>query len=390
MIRAAVGLSTNPDTTRAALEAGSRVAEQLGRPADWCIAFATEHHEQDLETMQQALAGTTDTPYVVGCSAAGVVAAGREIQEGPALGLLGVASDQLRATPFLFQDEGDQGMGAGVRLGQRFQNSRGNGDVVLAWPDPFAVRPDMLLRGVDALLGHVPIIGGAASANGGGTSTFQFCGAEFGPRSVSGLRLGGSFGHRVGVTQGCRPLCKPLRVTGAHENLILEIEGRPALDVLRDHAPEGSLDDLEWAFHFLFVGILPREPQLDRRDDEYVVRNIVAQDVDSGVIGISDRVSEGQYLIFAHREPKSAREDLRRMLQEIAPKPGSEYRFGLYFNCLARGRSLYREEGVDAAMIAEAFPDVPVLGFFCNAELGPMGGENQLFTYTGVLAMFSE
>ena len=67
-----------------------------------------------------------------------------------------------------------------------------------------------------------------------------------------------------------------------------------------------------------------------------------------------------------------------------------DYRFGLYFNCLARGQALYQEPGIDAAEIHRALPDVPILGFFCNAEIGPLKGENQLFTYTGVLVLIGE
>ena len=99
MIRAAVALSTRADTARAALEAGGGVAERLGRPADWCVAFATWEHAAHLTTLQETLAGVVETPYVVGCSAAGVLAAGREVEQGPAVAVLGVVSDRLRGTP---------------------------------------------------------------------------------------------------------------------------------------------------------------------------------------------------------------------------------------------------------------------------------------------------
>ena len=102
MIRAAVALSTNPDPTRAAFEIGARIAAQFdGQSPDWCIAFVTYDHAPNLATLQPALVGALGTPYVVGCSAAGVFAAGEEIEDGPAVGVLAVASDQLRGTPYL-------------------------------------------------------------------------------------------------------------------------------------------------------------------------------------------------------------------------------------------------------------------------------------------------
>ena len=64
-------------------------------------------------------------------------------------------------------------------------------------------------------------------AGGAERSTFQFCGTEHSKSAVAGLRLGGEFRHVVGVTQGCRPLGEPVRVTRSHENLILELDGKP-------------------------------------------------------------------------------------------------------------------------------------------------------------------
>lgn len=392
MIKAAVARSTERNSARAALDVAREVTQSLeGRQVDWCVAFVTGEHAQTLTTLLEALSGALDTPYVVGCTATGVLVPGWEAEQGPALGVLAVSSDQIRATPFLFADEGDRGMTAGVRLGQRLLNSRDSEDLLLVWPDPFSVRPDRLLQSLDAVLGGVPVVGGAASLRDGDRATLQFCGTEARGASVSGVRLGGKFTHTIGITQGCRPLCRALRVTGCHENLVLELDGRPAVDVLREAAPRDLVDDLEWGLNFLSVGLLP-EPQVsDVRPGEYLVRNIVTADPDTGVLALADGVEEGQHLIFVHREGRSAEEDLRRVLREVSPgRTGRDYRFGLYFNCLARGRSLYSREGMDSELIQQALPGVPVLGFFCNAEIAPLRGVNQLFTYTGVLLLVSE
>jgi small ligand-binding sensory domain FIST len=392
MIHAAAGLSQEPNSARAALEAARQAMAGLdGRQPYWCIAFVTGEHGENLDALLESLSGATGTPYIVGCSASGVIGCGREIEEGPALSLLAVHSDQMRATPVLFHDEGDQGMTAGIRLGQRLLNSRNSDDMLLVWPDPYHVRPDRLLQSIDAVLEKVTVVGGAASAGGALDHTFQFCGTESGRQSVSGLRLSGRFRHAVGITQGCRPLGEPVRVTRAHDNMILEIDGRPALEALRQQAPQELLADLDWALNFLFVGLLPDPRGEGAAAGEYVARNIVAADPDTGVLAITECVEEGQSLLFAQREAASAREDIKRLIDEVSPRTtGLNYRFGLYFNCLARGSSLYGEEGTDARMLAEAFPGLPLVGFFSNAEIGPLHGLNQLFTYTGVLLLIAD
>lgn len=392
MIQASTGISTESSAARAGLDAARQVVDGLGgEQPDWCVAFVTAEHRDNLQALLGALSSGAGTPYVVGCSASGILGAGRELESGPAVGLLGVRSDQLRATPFLFHDEGDQGMTASVRLGQRLVNSRDTEDLVLVWPDPFHVRPDRLLQGLDAVLGDVPVVGGAASATGTDAATFQFCGTEVSSASVSGLRLGGRFHRSIGVTQGCQPLGQPLRVTRSSENMILELDGRAPFSVLKERAPAGLLEDLDWGLNFLFVGLLPDSQDGEVRPGEYLVRNIVAADPDTGVLAVSARVEEGQSIIFARREADSARGDLLRMLEEVTSRPESgRYKFGLYFNCLARGASLYDEAGVDTALLARALPDVPLLGFFCNAEIAPLRGANSLFTYTGVLLLVAE
>ena len=392
MIRAAVGISAEPNSTRAALDAAQQVLGQLdGQRPDWCIAFVTAEYRESTADMVEAVSRALDTPYVVGCTASGVLTHDRELERGPAIGILAVASDQMRGTPFMFHDAGDGGMTAGIQAGQRLVNSRESQDLLLLWPDPFRVRPDRLLQSLDAVLGNIPVVGGAASGGGENDPPLQFCGNECASGAVSGLRLGGQFRHSLGVTQGCHPLGEALRVTRAHENLILELEGRPAMELLRERAPAGMTKDMQRAMNFLFVGLLPDAGGDEVQPGEYLVRNIISADPDTGVVAISDRVDEGRRIIFAHREAISAERDLRDLLDRISPqRTGLNYRFGLYFNCLARGQSLYESEGVDSRLLAAALPEVPVLGFFCNAEFGPLRGVNQLLTYSGVLLLVAE
>ena len=117
MIRAGVGISTDSNAARAGLEAAGQVITALdGEQADWCVVFVTSEHRANVRALLESVSGAAGTPYVVGCSAAGVLGAGCELEGGPAAAVLGVRSDQLRATPFLFHDEGDQWMTASIRL----------------------------------------------------------------------------------------------------------------------------------------------------------------------------------------------------------------------------------------------------------------------------------
>jgi small ligand-binding sensory domain FIST len=195
----------------------------------------------------------------------------------------------------------------------------------------------------------------------------------------------------VAVAQGCRPLSEPLLVTRAHDNLILEIEGRPALDVLKQRAPTDVADSPGWLFGRLVVGLIPGTEGHAARPGEYVTRNLVAVDPDTGVLAISDVVEEGQSVLFALREARASRDGLERVVERCrAERARCDWRFGLYFNCLARGRALYGRDDVDAEILAAGFPGLPILGFGCAAEIAPLRGANQVFTYSGVLVLVGE
>ncbi len=392
MILAGVGLSTSSTTSRAAREAAERAVALLpDQRADFAIAFATAEHGEALPDLIDALSGAVATPYIAGCSAAGLLVGERELEDGPAFGVLAVRADSIRVTPFLFQDTGDAGLTAGLNAGQRLLASRDTNDLILVWPDPQSVHPDRLLQGLDATLGPVPVAGGAASSALPGGGTFQFSGSQASSGCVSGLRLGGAFRHHLALTQGCRPLGAPMRVTGAHENLVLEVDGIAAYEALRAAAPSEFFDHPEATINALTIALLPEPGESVLRPGEYLVRNIVAVDPDTGVIAVAAEVEEGQSILFALRESSAAEADVQSMAaRAAAAAPPGGYKFGLYFNCLARGRSLYGREGVDSAALARHLPGVPLLGFSCNAEIAPLRGANHLFTYSGVLVLFSE
>jgi small ligand-binding sensory domain FIST len=306
------------------------------------------------------------------------------------VGVLAAASDQLRATPFLFEDVGDRGLTAGTRLGQRLISSRATDDLVLLWHDPHRIHPQRLLEGLRFALGDVSVAGAASSANSPDAGTFQFSGDEAGPAAVSGLRLGGAFRYHAAVSQGCRSVGAPMRVTRAHDNIILEIDGRPALRVARERVPEVFATETAEVRKTLFVGPADSDAPLDSREAP-PYRRVVAADPDTGILAIASDVQEGQYVTLAVQDGAVARSDLDRSIRRaVAESPGVSFRFGLYFNCLARGRNLYQESAVDTSVISRVLPDLPVLGFFGNAEIAPVAGTNRVLTNSGVLVLVGE
>jgi small ligand-binding sensory domain FIST len=50
---------------------------------------------------------------------------------------------------------------------------------------------------------------------------------------------------------------------------------------------------------------------------------------------------------------------------------------------------MFPVEDHDAGALADSLGEVPVSGFFCAGEIGPVGGRNFLHGFTATMALFS-
>ncbi len=124
---------------------------------------------------------------------------------------------------------------------------------------------------------------------------------------------------------------------------------------------------------------------------DFLIRGVVGADPDSGAIAVGDQIQVGQTVQFHVRDAQSADEDLRRALErESAALGGRRPAGALLFTCNGRGSRLFAEPDHDAGLIAATLGDIPLAGFFCAGELGPVGGQNFLHTFTASIALFPD
>jgi small ligand-binding sensory domain FIST len=235
------------------------------------------------------------------------------------------------------------------------------------------------------------VVGAGSSESGIAGATFQMSGDKIATNAVAGVHLSGSYESSIDITQGCQPITQPLVITKADGNIIYEIDDRPAFEVFASVLKGPFLDDLRRALMYVFVGLPADQQRNTVGAGEYLVRNIIGLDSSKGAIAIADHVRRGQSMIFTLRDGNRARDDLGQMLQRQWERlNGKKPAFGLYFNCCARGASLYGIPGIDSAYIRQILGDFPLIGMFGGYELAPLGGANHLFAYTGVLALICE
>ena len=202
-----------------------------------------------------------------------------------------------------------------------------------------------------------------------------------GNAGISGLLLTPEVSVATALTQGCIPIGPVRRIDEARDNVVMAIDGRPALAVFLDDIGPDLARDPRGVGGIIFAGL----PVQGSDTGDYLVRNLVGIDPRQGWIVLGAEVAPGDAILFCRRDPESARADLDRMLRQLAGRLQGPPKAGIYVSCIARGAALFGEPGVETGMIRDRFGDIPLIGFFANGEIS----RDRLYGHTGVLTLFT-
>lgn len=382
MISAGVGLSTQPDARQAAMEAAlaARRALREGRPS-LAVLFASPHHAERAEAVLDAVHEAAGPQALIGCVAEAVLGGGREIEGEPAVSVW-LAS--LPGTVETFRTEFVQTGEGGAFVG--FPDP-GAGRVHLLISDPFTFPADALLRESDRQRPGSVFVGGMASGAGHPGETRLFLDGQVLDSGAVAARLHEGVAVRTLVSQGCRPVGPSYTVTKAEGNLVLELAGRPPMELLRELFASVDDRDRELMSHGLHVGRVIDEYKADPGRGDYLIRGVIGGDQRTGAIALGEAVSVGETIRFHVRDADSADVDLRHMLGALGGRAPAA---ALLFTCNGRGSRLFSVPDHDAALVFKELGEPPLAGFFCAGEVGPVGGRNFLHGFTASLAVFYE
>ena len=386
MIAAGTGLAVGGTADNAALEASLQALERSGADrADLALVFTTGDARARAHEALHAVRRVTGAPVVIGCSGTGILTERREVEEDLAVAVLAVRCERLVATPFSFERQGERPQ-LGAELGQQIGPTVAEGGCVLVLPDAIGCNPPALLNELGEALGFVPVLGAVAA----GSPMFELYNTDATEGALVGVALSG-LSPLIGVTQGCTPIGEPYVITHADANVIQRIASRPALEVLTQaiRANPDTESRIRHAGVFAGLAMDPAKSPLERGD--FLVRNLVGADQSSGALAVAERVRIGQTLQFQIRDAQASRDDLIKMLDELAGRlAGRRPAFGCYFDCAGRGRGLFGVADHDVTLIREKLGEFPLVGFFGNGEFAPIGRRNFFHNYTGALVVFPE
>ena len=348
------------------------------------FVFASADYRPHLADFLELIQLHGHVPTLIGSSGAGLIGTGLEAEQatGFSLLLLNLPDTRDRPVPFHACGSGSDERRRGL--------ARGRVRKVDAWItllDPMTVAVDPWLDQWNAAFPGVPCLGGLGSGGPRGDDIFLVHDREV---VEGGVALGFRGGVRIDtiVSQGCRPIGEPLTITGAEENFVTTLGSRPAYEALTDAFEALPDQDKPHARGNLFAGIASSEYVDEFKTGDFLVRNILGADVNQGVLALGAYPRVGQTLQFQLRDRASADADLHR-LTAAARSAAREPIASLVFACNGRGRHLFGVPNHDAAVLAEQFGPHPSAGFFCNGEIGPVGGRNFVHGYTASIALFS-
>jgi small ligand-binding sensory domain FIST len=392
MLHAGVGLSTEKDTERAGREAAEIARARMGAAtADLALVFATVEHGPLYSRLLRTIKNTAQATHVVGCSAGGVITTDGEIERAPGVAVLTVKADTFSMSRFFVPQLRGRAHETGKEVAGLVQARPSENNLLVVFPDTYNFNSAAFFSGVAEVAPNLPVVGGGASEDGTLGETFQLCGDTVSNDSVCGALLSGHFHHTIGIAQACQPIGPVHTVTRSQQNLILELDGRPAFEIFAEVVRQPLIEDLRRAAAFVFVG-LPVDPERQHiARGEYVVRTIVGFDPRQGVVAVADEIHQGQKMVFTLRDGSVSREDLKVTLETQVQLWGEQRPgFGLYFNCLGRGRGLYGLPDLDTAYIRQYLGDIPLIGFFTGCEIAPIHQQHSLHQYSGVLVLIGE
>ncbi|HEX4144803.1 MAG TPA: FIST N-terminal domain-containing protein [Pirellulales bacterium] len=383
--RCAAALSTFADTAAAVDEVGRQIADRLAGPADLAIAFFSPHHAAHAQQVATELTARLQTKNLLGVTGESIVGGSREVEGEPALSVWAARLPGVDVMPFHLTFQRAEG-GTFVGWPDALDAAWPNDAALLLIGDPFTFPADVLLERLGEDRPGLPVLGGMASGGAQPGENRLLLGGQIHRDGAVAVLVSGGIRVRSVVSQGCRPIGKPMVITKAQQNVIIELGGKPALAQLRELFETLPADQQRMVQQGLHVGRVINEYQAGFARGDFLIRNVMGFDPEVGAIAIGDFARVGQTVQFHVRDADSADEDLRQLLA-AAKKDGGAPTGALLFTCNGRGTRLFSEPDHDAKTIRDVLGDIPLAGFFAQGEIGPIGGQNFLHGFTAAIAL---
>ena len=388
----ASALSTESDLLDLVQDLVVQIHSQLGpEKIDLALLFVHPQLVGETAGWLESVRRGIGARHLVGCTASGIIGDCRECEEEPAVALLVAQLPGVEVTPFhITQADLEEATGPAYWHFQ-LETTPATEPNFLVFLEPYSIHATELVAALATAFPGAPILGGLSSGGREAGDCQLFLDDVVLDNGAVGVALAGNLELRTVVSQGCRPIGQPLTITRADQNIIFELGGRPPLAVLEELLADLPASEQKLAQNTMCLGRVINEYQADFGRGDFVVRNLIGHDPDSGAMAIGDLVRTGQTVQFQVRDGTTAAEDLQGLLereQQLAVR--SPVRGAVLVSCLGRGAGMYGEPDHDINTLHRLLGPVPVAGFFANGEIGPVSQKPFIHGFTSVIGLFAE
>ena len=384
-------LSTQNNIEACVDESVEAILSQMdGKSVDLTIIFVSPQFKDKYEEIPKLIRDRISSGHFLGCSGGGIVGGGKEAEQQAAFSMTcanlpdveikGIHTDTMKlpdqdTAPSVWREW----LGVDVEKNPSF--------IFLA--DPFSFQGEEFLAGVDFAYPNSSKVGGLASGAQAQGGNALYLDDKIYNNGLIGLALSGNIGMDTIVAQGCRPIGEPVKVSKCDGTLLTGMDGQPPLELLQSVYEGLDENDKSLVQTSLFLGI-EMDPLKDNpQQGDFLIRNIMGVEREIGGIHVGTLLREGQLVQFHLRDKAMSAEDLKLMLTRYKANKNFKNTSGaLLFSCLGRGQYLYGKPNHDADMFRDHIGDIPLGGFFCNGEIGPVGKTTFLHGYTSSFGIF--
>ncbi|MGZ3423407.1 MAG: FIST signal transduction protein [Polyangiales bacterium] len=344
---------------------------------DLVLAFVAGHPRSSLGRLPHLIRERFPRALLLGSSAGGVLGGGLEIEGRAAVALTAARLPGAELVPFHVEN-------VLAHDPVSLRRASGPADALLMLPDPFSIDAPALVASFDQALPEAIKVGGIASGGQTPGAIALYLGEATHASGAVGVAMRGVKVDTL-VAQGCRPIGDAMFVTRHRGHVIHELNGKPVVSVLRELHESLSPGDQELFKSSLFLGV-GFDDKREYRQGDFLIRNIGG--LQSQGLVVSASFSDYAVVQFHVRDAKTSAEDLENLLAREREAARARPAGALLFSCLGRGQGLYGVPNHDSDAFHRALGDVPLGGFFCNGEIGPIGGRTFLHGYTSSFALF--
>jgi small ligand-binding sensory domain FIST len=376
----------SPNLSDAIVRASKAACDGLSsKDIDCGIIFFSALYETAFPYLAALVKEHLPARVIFGCAAGGVIGGGREFEQMPAMAVAAarLPNVDIQVAHVSTEELPDEDAPPTVwRSWLGLSNIKPR--LLLVFAHPYASRLDELLSGLDYAFADARVLGGIGGAGRAANEPVLFDGARLLTGGALIAAFGGEIAAEAVVAQGCRPIGRPLTITRCDRNVLLEVDGETPLHYLAELVESASDADRALMRHALHLGLRAESSDAAEADHEYLIRNLVGIDYTRGILAVGAPLREGMIVQFHLRDRVASAVDVRQALlrkRDIVPAGA------LMFSCLGRGKRFYQEPDFDSRTFADVFGPVPLAGFFCNGEIGPVGGATCIHGYTSSFAL---